>query len=169
MAIGAPDPRQLEYMFQFTTEQLAANRAGTIAPGQLTETIKAAVFGSLFVLAILGFGFVATRGERGVPALRIIAPLLMAIGGAGIAAIAVVPAVRDLITGTVSAIDGKVDSVGISGKGRGDAVLVVGNVRILTRADPSAARSLVEKDVGFRVYYLPYSKRLLSLERAQVP
>jgi hypothetical protein len=162
MAAGAPDPRQLQSVFQFTAEQLAANRAGTLAPGQLTETIKAAVFGSLFVLAVVGFGIVALRASRGIA--RIVGPIVLVIGCAIIVGVVVVPAARDLASETVAATEGKVDEIRTPGKGGKYANVVVGGVSISTRADPNLARSLVGDGTRFRVYYLPQGERLLSLE-----
>ena len=97
----------------------------------------------------------------------IVGPIFMVIGCSIIAVVVVVPALRDLATDAIGTVEGTVDDVSASGKGRGHAVLVVGGVNVATRADPATARSLVGGGVRLRVYYLPNGKRLLSLETAQ--
>jgi hypothetical protein len=159
------DPNQLAAVFQFTAADLAANQAGHIAAGQLGPVTLSLIWGSLLMLAGLGGGLAVRRFGRG--ALRIVGPVPAVAAAVLIGALVVVPAARDRVSGAVAVIEDEVSEVRIVGKGRGSAVLVIGTARILTRAAPDAARALVERRGRFRIYYLPATDRLLSLEAAQ--
>jgi hypothetical protein len=158
----SPEVARLASTFQFTAEQLAANRAGRLAEGQLGPAIASAVIAGALALCALALGLGAMRRARGV--LRAGGPVMALAGAATLIGVVALPALRDLVSGAVAVVDGVVDEVASAGKGRGAAVLVVGDLRILTRADPAAARLLVEGKGVHRVYHLRHSRRLLALE-----
>lgn len=151
---------RLAAVFGFTAEQLADNQAGRVAVGQLGDSITEALVGGLFFVAglwaVLGTHRFRSRGGRVAGAGAAVAVLLIAI-------FVVAPAARDLFARSVVRFDGRIDQVSSVGKGRGNAVLVAGGLRITTDAEPSAAHALVEGR-PYTVYYLRYSERLLSLE-----
>lgn len=158
----APSSTPLPQAFGFTEEQLASNREGQVAEGQTSVLWTSVLWGvPLSVLALL-LGLAALRYARGP--LRVVGPLLGLVAALGLGTLMAYPSLRDLVAPTVAAAEGPVTEQTGAGKGPGHAVLTIGGQRLLTQAPTMVAAEAIEKGTVYRAYYLPHTKRLLSIE-----
>jgi hypothetical protein len=153
---------ELARVFDFTAGELSQNRALELADGQTTVLWQAlalalplALFGVVAGLVMLKYG----RGRY-----RVLVPALAIPAGLIVGWIVAYPSLIDLFNPRVAVVEAPIDEISIVGKGRGHAVLHVGGLRILTRADTEAARRVIALGRVHRVHYLPRTLRLLSLE-----
>jgi hypothetical protein len=157
----------LSEVFGFTEAQLSSNREGVVADGQTTSLWISVAWGVPLGLGALLVGLAAIKYARGV--LRVLGPLMGGLAATFLGVLLVYTAVRDLVDSRVVRVEGPVtEQVGV-GKGPGKAVLTIGGERLSTEGDTMAAAAAIEKGVVYRAYYLPHTKRLLSIEPVGMP
>ena len=159
----SPETDDLDGVFGFTTEQLVANREGRVADGQ-TGPLWAGVFwGVPLTLIALLLGFSAIKFARGF--LRVLGPILGTGAALVIGGLVAYPSIRDLLEPTVAVAEGPVTEQVGAGKGQGTAVLTIDGQRLLTGGPTMAAAEAIVRGDVYRAYYLPTTKRMLSIER----
>jgi hypothetical protein len=163
----APETDDLASVFGFTTEQLVTNREGRVADGQSEPLWVGVMWGVPLSLAALGLGLAAIKFARGF--LRVLGPILGTGAAVLLALVVAYPSIRDLLEPTVAVIEGPVTEQVGAGKGQGTAVLTIGGQRLLTEGPTMAAKEAIVRGEVYRAYYLPNTKRLLSIERVAGP
>jgi hypothetical protein len=153
---------ELARVFDFTADEVSQNRALELADGQTTILWQALALALPLALFGLAAGLVMLKYGRG--RYRVLVPALAIPAGLIVGWIVAYPSLSDLLDPRVAVVEGPINDVSSVGKGRGDAVLHVGSLRILTRADSEAAKRAVALGRVHRVHYLPRTRRLLSLE-----
>jgi hypothetical protein len=153
----------LDQVYGFTTEHLAANREGHVIEAQTAPLWGAVLWAGFLGLAALLLGLAAVRLARGP--VRVIGPIMGTIAAAALIGIVAVPALRDLITSEVAVVEGKVREQTSVGRGGGEAVLHFEKVRVLTQGTGADSKAAIDDDGVYRAFYLPHTRRLLSIER----
>lgn len=160
----SPDNQELASVFGFTAEQLVANREGRVADGQTAPLWTGVLWGVPLSLLALGLGLSAIKFAKGF--MRVLGPILGAIVAVVLAGVIAYPSLRDLFEPTVAVAEGPVTEQSGAGKGPGKAVLTIGDQRLLSEGETMAAAEAIVKNQVYRAYYLPNTKRLLSIEPA---
>jgi hypothetical protein len=153
----------LASVFGFTTEQLAANREGQLADGQTSSLWVGVLWGVPLSLAALGLGLAAIKFARGF--LRVLGPILGTGAAVLLAAVVAYPSLRDMLEPTVAVAEGPVTEQVGAGKGHGTAVLTIDGKRLMTMGPTLVVKEASVRDEVYRAYYLPNTKRMLSIER----
>ncbi|MFV8755112.1 hypothetical protein ACNOYE_31580 [Nannocystaceae bacterium ST9] len=163
-ALSVPEHGSLAEVFGFTSEQLASNREGRLGEGQTAPLWTAVAWSVPTSLLALLLGIAAIKYARGV--LRVVGPLLGTLAALAIGGLLAYPSLRDLFEPRVALVEGPVSDQSGAGKGPGQAVLHIGDQRLLTRGETMAAAAVIVRGEVYRAYYLPNTKRLLSIEAA---
>jgi hypothetical protein len=161
----SPETHELASVFGFTAEQLVANREGRVADGQTAPLWTGVLWGVPLSLLALALGLSAIKFAKGF--MRVLGPILGTIAALVLAGVIAYPSLRDLLDPTVAVVEGPVTEQTGAGKGPGQAVLTIGDQRLLTEGETMAAAEVIGKDQVYRAYYLPSTKRLLSIEPAE--
>lgn len=155
---------ELAGVFGFTAEQLVANREGRVADGQTAPLWTGVLWGVPLSLLALALGLSAIKLARGI--MRVLGPILGTIAALVLAGVIAYPSLRDLLEPTVAVVEGPVTEQVGAGKGPGRAVLTIADQRLQTEGETMAAAATIVKNQVYRAYYLPNTKRLLSIEPA---
>lgn len=157
--MAPPEIHELAEGFGFTVEELAINREGGITDEQMAPLWTTVLWAVPLTLAVLVVGLSALKYARGI--VRVLAPIFGTFA-AGLIAMFAYPPIRDLIEPSVAIVEGPVM------EGRRGAVLV-GAQRLQTPGKTTAALETVVPGRIYRAYHLANTKRLLSIEPADLP
>lgn len=151
----------------FTLEQLEANRAGRVTSDQLMALASDLVIAVLLVVAVIGLALASRKLGGGWTLKQWIIIAVVGLVGLGIAGLMGLAPLRDLLSGAPAVAEGMLDEIRSETRGKGQApVLIIGDVEIAARGEPKLVREQVPLG-KYRAYYLPHTRRLLSLEPAE--
>jgi hypothetical protein len=154
-------------VLRFTLEQLEANRAGRITRDQLMALAPDLVMPFLLIVAVTGLAIFSRRFVGEWTPSRVLLIVAVVMGGVGFSAWIGLAPLRDLLVDAPAVVQGELVEVRSEPRSKGTAPLVViDSVELHAQGEPNEARKLVLPGT-YRAYYLPHTKRLLSLEPVQ--
>ena len=154
------DVHQLASGLGFSLNDLVLNRLGKLSSGQTWTSVKSALIAvGLLTVSVVGVpGALLLRPQKLVKVILIV----MGVAGAVIFGFLSRMALQDLFTRKPNVAEGRVELVGGT---RGTHVRIGSFDGML----PIGALDYLDPKIRYRVYYLPGTKRFLSIEPIEPP
>lgn len=163
------DIASLGHFVGFTYEELVANREGEVTSDQLYPLITPTVIAAIMLMVTIRLATWPTGDRSEAPARPSwLSPQLLrwllVLGGLGFAAWVGLNPVRDLVGRTPAVVEGSIDAVEGGAGAKGERSFVkIGGLSLIAKRTPRWVQDKLRPG-RYRVYYLPHTKNLLSME-----
>lgn len=158
------DVQALAAALGFSLEQLEANRSGRITRDQLMALAPEIGMALVLLVAVIGVLVLSRRLGGPWTLQRGLVVAAVAVGGLAFGAWIGLAPVRDVLAGAPAVVQGPLVEVRSVPRAKQQAPLVViGDVELYASGVPDLVREQLVPGT-YRAYYLPHTRRLLSLE-----